>query len=85
MRWLVTVKNQPDLQELDRDLSSIGCQRIADKVPIPLGEKEVVIEVEAPETFLEQFNQRLKNNNSQNQNMGTEIIQINVSSELHLY
>ncbi len=83
MRWLVTIKNQPNLQQLDSDLSNIGCQRITDNPPIPLGEDELVIEVEASETLLEQFNQGVKS--GQNQDIKTEITQINPCSELHLY
>lgn len=83
MRWLITIKEQSDLKQLDQDLSSIGCKRISDEPPIPLSHGEQVIEVEAAENFHQRFKQGDYSENLRS--LKTEIKQINPSSNMNLY
>ena len=83
MRWLITIKEQSDLKQLDKDLSSIGCRRISDEPPIPLSQGEQVIEVEASEKFTEQLSEGVYSDNLRS--IKTEIKQINPSSNMNLY
>lgn len=53
MRWLVTVASQFDPDTLREKLAAAGCERIALEDAVPLGDDEVVIPVEGPESLPE--------------------------------
>lgn len=47
MEWLVTVKADTDLEELEARLAKWGCERTG-LPPVPLGHDELAIEVSGP-------------------------------------
>lgn len=49
MNWLITTKQDIDLQSLDELLKKYGFERVAESKAVPLGEGEQSIEVVGPE------------------------------------
>lgn len=47
MEWLITLKKELDLDQIDSLLAQWGCER-SETPPVPLGDGEQVIEVSGP-------------------------------------
>lgn len=50
MNWLITTKQDIDLETLDQVLEKHGFHREAERKPVPLGEGEQSIEIVGPES-----------------------------------
>ncbi|MDJ0712842.1 MAG: hypothetical protein QNJ54_01310 [Prochloraceae cyanobacterium] len=73
MRWLITTKANVDLKQLTAKLSTFGCELVNDLPPIPMGDDEQVVEVEASQDLSEMLK------------TDEEILQLHPSSEMTLY
>ena len=73
MRWLVTVQKSADLNKLMKVIQGYGGEQDHDNLPIPLGDTELLIQINGPSYLAETLKSV------------SEIVDIYPDSEMQLY
>ena len=51
VRWLLVIDAQTDLGSVRADVEALGGSVVSNQRSVPLGEKDLTVEVEAPQAF----------------------------------